>query len=231
MPTDYQHQSRAHLNQGHDAVDQRFKHYQQFDRRQRRQAIENENDRALDEALQCRATRCAIIRCMAGPIGDKDVAFIGLRSRIVAQTLHKISSGSSINFSTMTVARVTRLPYIGRPKEMPLKTHEIQVVAKPEPIPVPDVVPLWIVVLAACAGTIILLLLIYLLSKVSWRRLSLCGNLHAMLLELSPLFLSSAVAENEIFHYQTSNAEERKTTFKIIIKIVQFWYLQIQNKD
>ncbi|KAL9696209.1 hypothetical protein quinque_015494 [Culex quinquefasciatus] len=163
--TNYQHQSRAHLNQGHDAVDQRFKHYQQFDRRQRRQAVEDENDRALDEALQCRATRCAIIRCMAGPIGDKDVAFIGLRSRIVAHTLHKISSGSSINFSTMTVARVTRLPYIGRPKEMPIKTHEIQVVAKPEPIPTPDVVPLWIVVLAACAGTIILLLLIYLLSK------------------------------------------------------------------
>uniref|UniRef100_A0A1Q3FPL5 Putative vitronectin receptor alpha subunit n=2 Tax=Culex tarsalis TaxID=7177 RepID=A0A1Q3FPL5_CULTA len=163
--TNYQHQSRAHLNQGHDAVDQRFKHYQQFDRRQRRQAIEDENDRALDEALQCRATRCAIIRCMAGPIGDKDVAFIGLRSRVVAHTLHKVSAGSAINFSTMTVARVTRLPYIGRPKEMPIKTHEIQVVAKPEPIPTPDVVPLWIVVLAACAGTIILLLLIYLLSK------------------------------------------------------------------
>lgn len=166
---DYQHHSRSHLNQGHENVDQKFKYYQQFDRRQRRQATgdEDPNERALNEALQCQSTRCAIIRCLAGPIGDKDVAFIGLRTRVVAHTLHKISSGSPINFSTMTVARVTRLPYIGQPKEMPLKTHEIQVVATPEPTPKPDVVPLWIVVLAACAGTIILLLLVYLLSKVS----------------------------------------------------------------
>ncbi|XP_065075351.1 integrin alpha-PS2 isoform X2 [Ochlerotatus camptorhynchus] len=161
------HHSIGQLNQGHDSVDQKFKYYQQFDRRQRRQVpgVEDENERALNEALQCRATRCAIIRCMAGPIGDKDVAFIALRSRVVAHTLHKISSGTTINFSTMTVARVTRLPYIGRPKEMPLKTREIQVQATPEPTPKPDVIPLWIVVLAACAGTIILLLLIYLLSK------------------------------------------------------------------
>lgn len=144
---------------------------------------------------------------MAGPIGDKDVAFIGLRSRIVAHTLHKISSGSSINFSTMTVARVTRLPYIGRPKEMPIKTHEIQVVAKPEPIPTPDVVPLWIVVLAACAGTIILLLLIYLLSKVSWRCLSLGRNLHAMLPELSLFSFLRRLLRMKYFICQTSNAE------------------------
>lgn len=164
------HHTSGQLNQGHDSVDQKFKYYQQFDRRQRRQApgVEDENERALNEALQCRATRCAIIRCMAGPIGDKDVAFIALRSRVVAHTLHKISSGTTINFSTMTVARVTRLPYIGQPKEMPLKTREIQVQATPEPTPKPDVIPLWIVVLAACAGTIILLLLVYLLSKVSW---------------------------------------------------------------
>ncbi|XP_055531825.1 integrin alpha-PS2 isoform X2 [Wyeomyia smithii] len=161
------HSTRTNPNQGHDNIEQRFKHYQHFDRRQRRQVIdgEDENDRALNEALQCRAIRCAIIRCLAGPIGDKDIAFIGLRTRVVAHTLHKISSGTGINFSTMTVARVTSLPYIGRPKEMPLKTHEIQVRATPEPTPKPDVIPLWIVVLAACAGTIILLLLIYLLSK------------------------------------------------------------------
>ncbi|XP_053696719.1 integrin alpha-PS2 [Sabethes cyaneus] len=161
------HNSRLNPNQGHDNIDQRFKHYQHFDRRQRRQviAVEDENDRALNEALQCRATRCAIIRCLAGPIGDKDIAYIGLRARVVAHTLHKISAGTAINFSTMTVARVTGLPYIGRPKEMPLKTNEIQVVATPEPTPKPDVIPLWIVVLAAVAGTIILLLLIYLLSK------------------------------------------------------------------
>ncbi|XP_055614564.1 integrin alpha-PS2-like [Uranotaenia lowii] len=164
----YQHHSRSNLNQGHDNVDQRFKYYQQFDRqRQRRQVIDikDENDRKLDAALQCQSTRCAIIRCLAGPIDDKHVAFIALRSRLVAHTLNKISSTRPINFSTMTVARVTRLPYIGRPKEIHLKSHEIQALARPEPIPKTDEIPLWVYILAAIIGTLILLLLIWALSK------------------------------------------------------------------
>uniref|UniRef100_A0A182JLT4 Uncharacterized protein n=1 Tax=Anopheles atroparvus TaxID=41427 RepID=A0A182JLT4_ANOAO len=161
------HLKQAQLNQGHENVEQRFKYYQRFDR-QRRQADPDQApdlDRALEEALKCHATRCAIIHCVAGPIGNKDVAFVALRTRVVAHTLHQLSSSTPLHFSTMIVARVTKLPYIGQPKEKPIKTHEIQVLATPEPTVKPDVVPLWIVVLAACAGALILLLLIYLLSK------------------------------------------------------------------
>jgi integrin alpha 8 len=68
----------------------------------------------------------------------------------------------------MSVARITKLPYIGEPKDKAIKTHEVFVTATPDPVPKPDVVPLWIVVLSACAGAIILLLLIYLLYKVSF---------------------------------------------------------------
>lgn len=66
----------------------------------------------------------------------------------------------------MAIGRITRLPYVGEPTNDTLKTHEVFVTAIPDPIPKPDVVPLWIVVLAACAGALILLLLIYLLYKV-----------------------------------------------------------------
>lgn len=162
----YQQHSRTQLNQGHDNVDQRFKHYHHFERRQRRNVeADEQNERELEDALQCRATQCAIVRCVAGPLRKNEVAFIGLRGRMVAHTLHKISPGLPIKFSTMNIARVTKLPYIGQPTHMPLKTSEIMVMAEPEPTPKPDVVPLWIVVLAACAGTIILLLLVYLLAK------------------------------------------------------------------
>lgn len=71
-----------------------------------------------------------------------------------------------MNLSTMAVGRVTKLPFIGTPQEMPIKKYEVVSTAIPIPEPKPDVVPLWVVVLAACAGVIILLLLAYLLYKV-----------------------------------------------------------------
>ncbi|XP_035905010.1 integrin alpha-PS2 isoform X1 [Anopheles stephensi] len=156
---------KQHLNQGHENVEQKFRYYQRFDRQRRQAPGKDESDRALEEALRCHATRCAIIHCKAGPIGNKDVAFIALRTRAVAHTFHQLSGSESLYFSTMNVARVLKLPYIGEPKDKPIKTHEIKVLASPERLVKPDVVPLWIVVLAACAGALILLLLIYLLSK------------------------------------------------------------------
>ncbi|XP_040173055.1 integrin alpha-PS2 isoform X2 [Anopheles arabiensis] len=161
------HLNHQHLNQGHENVEQKFRYYQRFDR-QRRQASpghRDESDRALEEALRCHATRCAIIHCKAGPIGNSDVAFVALRTRAVAHTLHQLSSSAPLHFSTMNVARVLKLPYIGEPKDKPIKTHEIKVLAEPEPTIKPEVVPLWIVVLAACAGALILLLIIYGLAK------------------------------------------------------------------
>lgn len=74
---------------------------------------------------------------------------------------------TEVKLSTMAEGRITKLPYIGEPATDTRKTHEVFVTAIPDPIPKPDVVPLWIVVLAACAGALILLLLIYLLYKVS----------------------------------------------------------------
>lgn len=71
-----------------------------------------------------------------------------------------------MNLSTMAVARIAKLPYIGTPQEKPIKTYEVVTIAIPIPEPKPDVVPLWVVILAACAGVLILLLLIYLMYKV-----------------------------------------------------------------
>jgi integrin alpha 8 len=79
----------------------------------------------------------------------------------------QLGGETEVKLSTMAIGRITKLPYVGEPTNDTLKTHEVFVTAIPDPIPKPDVVPLWIVVLAACAGALILLLLIYLLYKVS----------------------------------------------------------------
>lgn len=67
----------------------------------------------------------------------------------------------------MATGSITKLPYIGKPLNDSQKTYEIHVTATPDPLPKSDIVPLWIWVLAACAGALILLLLIYLLYKVT----------------------------------------------------------------
>jgi hypothetical protein len=68
----------------------------------------------------------------------------------------------------MVATRLTRLPYIGLPDQVTLRTEEVVTQVVPTDAPLkPEIVPLWIVVLSACAGAVILLLLIFLLWKVS----------------------------------------------------------------
>lgn len=117
----------------------------------------------------CLGVKCRRLRCYLENLGyeDADAAFVAIRARMVATTMEKLAPTVPLNVSTLAVANVTSLPFIGKPKEKILKTHEIFYKAQPEPQQVPDVVPLWVVVLAACAGALIFLLLVLLLYKVS----------------------------------------------------------------
>ena len=73
-----------------------------------------------------------------------------------------------VNISTLLVTRLTRLPYIGTPQEENLNSKEVVTLAVATDAPLkPEIVPLYVVVLSACAGVLILLLFIYLLWKVS----------------------------------------------------------------
>ncbi|GAB0088980.1 Integrin alpha-PS2 [Sergentomyia squamirostris] len=143
----------------HGRVPDRFQHYRRFQR-----DVEDDDD-ALDKELFCNVTKCAVMRCIAYNLVKEDNVYIAIRTRLVARTLDKLTLSTPIDLSTKAVARVTRQPFIGEPKEKPIKSFEVPVVAIPEPIIKPDVVPLWVVILSACAGAIILLLLIYLLYK------------------------------------------------------------------
>lgn len=103
----------------------------------------------------------------------------------------------AVNTSTMAIARVSKLPHIGTPKERPIKTLELPFTLIPEPTPKSDVVPLWVVVVSACAGAIILLLLVYLLYKVS-KATSLMLLIHYSRQYNLFYFVSSVVSSREI---------------------------------
>lgn len=72
-----------------------------------------------------------------------------------------------LNLSTIVIARVSKLPYIGVPQEKPMKIHEVLITAIPTPEPKPTGIPLWLIILAAIIGILILMLLSYILYKVS----------------------------------------------------------------
>ncbi|KAH8409140.1 hypothetical protein KR009_008769 [Drosophila setifemur] len=138
-------------------------------RRQRRspEKGEAEEPHQIDLNSPCQSARCKSIRCVVSNLGteDGDAAFVAIRARMVAKTMEKLASNVPLNVSTLAVANVTLLPFIGPPKDAIIKTHEIFYKAEPEPQVVPDVVDLWVVVLSACAGALIFLLLVWLLYK------------------------------------------------------------------
>ncbi|ALC48915.1 if [Drosophila busckii] len=123
--------------------------------------------KSADGISPCLGVECRKVRCYVTNLGyeDADAAFVAIRARMVAKTMEKLASNVPLNVSTLAVANVTQLPFIGTPKDEIIESHEIFYKAEPEPLQVPDVVPLWVVVLAACAGALIFLLLVYLLYK------------------------------------------------------------------
>lgn len=132
----------------------------------RRFKRDSQNDPdAFNKALSCGPIECHIIKCKAGPLANDEGVWIALRTRVVIYTIHKLSSSLPMKLSTKAVSRVSKLPFIGAPDQKQMKDHELVFTAIPEPVAKPDIVPLWAVVLAACAGVLILLLLVYLLYK------------------------------------------------------------------
>lgn len=114
----------------------------------------------------CDSAKCVMLRCVLGPLKKDQEVWIGARYRVDARTLKKVALQEKVRVSTKLIARVTKQPFIGTPAEQVIKSHEIKTNVEPSITPsAPDVIPLWVVVLSACAGTIILLLLIFLLHK------------------------------------------------------------------
>ncbi|XP_069683383.1 integrin alpha-PS2 isoform X1 [Periplaneta americana] len=123
-------------------------------------------DAQLRQATQCNTTHCSRMRCTLGPLAKGDAVELSFKFVLWASTIQSIAYNSPMNLSTLLATRLTRLPYIGAPEEESLRTREEYTEVVPTDTSLrPEIVPLWIVVLSACAGALILLLLIFLLWK------------------------------------------------------------------
>ncbi|XP_015188813.1 PREDICTED: integrin alpha-PS2-like [Polistes dominula] len=147
-----------------------FRKFEQMNNRHRRQIEDNLSSDVTNSIVQnpnpCNTTKCVILHCVLGPLKKDQEITIAARYLVNIRTLKKLAFQEKIKVSSQLVARVTKQPFIGTPVEQVVKSHEIYTNIEPTAAPSsPDIIPLWIVVLSACAGTIILLLLIYLLHK------------------------------------------------------------------
>lgn len=82
--------SHSSSNSQHGSGEPKFKHYGRLTR------SAGDYDLALEEALKCNQTNCAVIRCVAGPLEKDTTAWISIRARLVAQTMHLVIFKSSL---------------------------------------------------------------------------------------------------------------------------------------
>ncbi|KAL5276429.1 ITGAV family protein [Megaselia abdita] len=170
MQTEY-HDFQDNNNHYEYANNRQFQHQdannRQYQTQQDHQSYQRGKREVLEHKTFCKAAKCETLRCVVSNLenDNNDGSYILIRMRLVAKTAEKIAPKTPLKLSTMAVSHITRLPYIGAPKDDKVQSHEIFFVANPTPEQVPDVVPLWVVVLAACAGALILLLLAFLLYK------------------------------------------------------------------
>ncbi|XP_047110837.1 integrin alpha-PS2-like isoform X1 [Schistocerca piceifrons] len=123
-------------------------------------------DTDFDQLLQCNSTNCVRLKCVIKKFTKDQEVNIQIRSRAWVQTLKKVASNKRLRVSSLLAMQVTQLPYIGKPYRPIIRSEEVFTDAISTDVPTkPEIVPLWVVVLSACAGVLILLLLILLLWK------------------------------------------------------------------
>lgn len=84
--------SQSSSSSQHGSGEPKFKHYGRLTR------SAGDYDLALEEALKCNQTNCAVIRCVAGPLEKDTTAWISIRARLVAQTMHLVIFKTSVRY-------------------------------------------------------------------------------------------------------------------------------------
>ncbi|KAM3961277.1 integrin subunit alpha inflated isoform 2-T2 [Aphomia sociella] len=137
-------------------------------RRISRRRRQNMVDSQLKDLLErCEEKyKCSVVRCTTGVLLKDQEVWIALRSRINASVLNEISKERAVKLSTLTATRVSSLPTVGRPVDQTWQIAEAQTVITPQLEALESgSIPLWVVVLAAVIGALLLLLLIFALYK------------------------------------------------------------------
>ncbi|XP_032514077.2 integrin alpha-PS2 isoform X2 [Danaus plexippus] len=133
-----------------------------------RRKRQDEVDTELKEMLsRCEEKyKCSVVRCHTGRLVKGQAVWVALRSRINSSVLNEISQERSVKLSSLGAARVSRLPLVGRPLERGWRSAEAVTTLTPQ-LEARDsgAIPLWVIILAAVVGALLLLLLIFALYK------------------------------------------------------------------
>ncbi|XP_047021032.1 integrin alpha-PS2 isoform X2 [Helicoverpa zea] len=132
-------------------------------RRRRQNEVDPELKKILEKCQE--KYKCEVLRCTTGRMVKGQEAWFAFRSRINASVLTEISKEREVILSSLAAARVSRLPLVGRGGGA-WATAEAQTHVSPQLEALGGGgIPLWVVVLAAIIGALLLLLLIFALYK------------------------------------------------------------------
>lgn len=110
--------------------------------------------------------KCEVLRCTTGRLVKGQEVWVAFRSRFNASVLNEISKDRAVKLSTLVASRVSWLPLVGRPAGEAWRTDEAVTLVTPQLEALGGGgIPLWVVVLAAVIGALLLLLLIFALYK------------------------------------------------------------------
>ncbi|CAL4083658.1 unnamed protein product [Meganyctiphanes norvegica] len=145
-------------------------------RRRRTRQVSPDEDWEL-MSRNCGPTECTRIRCVTGPMAEKDDLYIYIRSRLVIKTIEEDSMVRSlypyedVTLSSRMVARVTKLPHGVSTEALEIRHLDVTTPVSPaKSLDEAPPIPWWVIVLATMAGVLILLLIILILWKVGFFR-------------------------------------------------------------
>lgn len=149
----------SHFGNGFSASERR-----ENTRRRRQDQVDPQLKQILEKCEE--KYKCEVLRCTTGRMMKGQEAWFAFRSRINASVLSEISKDRAVILSTLAAARVSRLPMVGRPTDRTWHTAEAQTLITPRLEALDSgTIPLWVVILAAIIGALLLLLLIFALYK------------------------------------------------------------------
>ncbi|XP_072944283.1 integrin alpha-PS2 isoform X2 [Epargyreus clarus] len=133
-------------------------------RRRRQDEVDPELKNMLEKCEE--KYKCEVVRCRTGRLLKGQEVWLALRSRINASVLNEISQERTVRLSTLAATRVSRLPIVGRPHARGWQAAEAHTQLTPQLAALDSgSVPLWVIILAAVVGALLLLLLIFALYK------------------------------------------------------------------
>ncbi|XP_063378399.1 integrin alpha-PS2 isoform X1 [Cydia fagiglandana] len=110
--------------------------------------------------------KCAVVHCATGRLLKGQEVWVALRTRLNASVLNEISKDRPVKLSSLVAAHVTQLPIVGSPKHTHWHQAEAQTLVTPQlGAAESGSIPLWVIILAAIVGALLLLLLIFALYK------------------------------------------------------------------